>query len=72
MKLMEEGIYVNGDGDRLRGVTIFNVSIEEPVYVEAVLRNKAQEVVSVAREYIDDLENEMSSRPCCIIHYNTR
>jgi hypothetical protein len=55
---MVEGIFVNEAGDRLRGVTIFNVRIGEPAYVEAVLRNEAHEVADVAREYIDDPEEE--------------
>ncbi len=55
---MEEGLYVNEGGDRLRGVTIFNVPIGEPAYVEAVLRNKGHEVANEARTYVDDLEDE--------------
>jgi len=27
LRLMEEGIYVNNNGDKLRGVTVFNVPI---------------------------------------------
>ena len=45
LSLMEEGIYVNEDGDRLRGVIVFNACVGEPEYVKAVLRNKAQEMV---------------------------
>jgi hypothetical protein len=33
---MEEGIYVNDNGDMLMGVAIFNVPIGEPAFVEAI------------------------------------
>jgi hypothetical protein len=31
---MEEGIHVNMEGVRLRGVTVFNVPIGEPAFVD--------------------------------------
>jgi len=57
-RLMEKGIYVNENGDMLKGVTVFNVPIGEPEYVETVLKNKALEVARGARKYIEDLEEE--------------
>jgi len=70
LSLMGEGIYVNEDGDRLRGVTVFNVPVGEPEYVEAVLRNKAQEVASVARYYIADLEEEYPQELWTLLQYS--
>jgi len=55
---MEEGINVNESGDRLRGVTIFNVPVGEQAYVEAILRHKAQEVTRVTRKYVSDLKED--------------
>jgi hypothetical protein len=56
---MEEGVHVKNNGDNLlKGITVFNVPIGEPTYVEAVLRNKATEVAEVARKYLEDLEDD--------------
>ncbi len=56
--LMEEKVHVIENGDRLKGITVFNVHIVEPGYMEAVLRNKAIEVAEVARRYVEDLEDK--------------
>ena len=39
-------------------LTVFSVPIGEPEYVETVLKNKAREVVGVARNYVKELEEE--------------
>jgi hypothetical protein len=56
MQHVEEGIYVNELGERLKGITIFNVPVGEERYVEAVLRHKAREVEQTTRQYVEDLE----------------
>jgi len=45
-------------GDILRGLLIFNVPVGEERYGAAVLRYKAQQVGQVARQYVEDLEEE--------------
>ncbi len=74
VSLMKEGIYANEHEDMLRGVTVFNVPIGDPEYVEAMLRNKAHEVAGLARDSMDDLRRNTrkSSRPCCNICCNKR
>ena len=73
LRLMEEGIYVNENGDKLRGVTVFNVPIGEPEYVETVLKNKAREVAGVARIYIEDSEEDYPQELWTLsTHCNTR
>jgi len=49
---IQEGIFANEEGERLSGVTIFNVPIGEERYVETVLKKKAMEVAA------EDLEEE--------------
>ena len=61
LSLMEEGVYVTKNGDCLKGITVFNMSIGEQGCVEADLRNKATEVVDMARMmYAEELEDEHS------------
>ena len=67
---MEGGLYVNENGDKLRGVIIFNVPVGDPEYVEAMLRNKAQEVVGMARKYIVDLEKEYPKELWTLLQYS--
>jgi hypothetical protein len=55
---IQEGTYVNETGDIFRGILIFNVPVGEERYVEAVLRDKAQQVGQVTRQYVEDLEEE--------------
>ena len=69
-KHMEEGIYVNKNGDMIRGVSIFNVSIGEPVFVDAVLRDKAKEVAKVTRQYVQDLEEDYQHELWTILQYS--
>jgi hypothetical protein len=68
--LMEEGIYVNENGDMLRGVTVFDVPIGELEYVETVLKNKAREVAGVARKYIEDLEEDYPQEQWTVLQYS--
>jgi hypothetical protein len=49
---------VNEEGDRPRGVTIFNVLIGEERYVEAVLKEIAKKVAAITRQYAEDMEEE--------------
>ena len=58
LNLMEEGVHVNNNGDYLNMIMVFNVPIGKPRYIETVLRNKANEVAKVARNYAEDLEND--------------
>jgi hypothetical protein len=55
---IEEGIYVIESGDRLKGIMIFNVSVGDKRYVEAVLRQKARDVGQTIRQYVEDLEEK--------------
>ena len=52
LRHMEKGIYVNESEDKLRGITIFNESVGEPEYVEAILRDAALEVACVTCAYV--------------------
>jgi hypothetical protein len=67
---MEEGVYVNENGDKLRGVTVFNVPIGEPEYEETVLKNKSRELARVARKYIEDLEEEYPQNLWTLLQYS--
>ena len=66
----EEGIYVTENRDFLRGIIVFNVPIGEPEYVEAVLRDKAVEVVKVTRTYMEDREDEYPQELWTILQYS--
>ena len=55
---IQEGIFGNDEGDRPRGVTIFNVPIGEERHVEAVVKKMASEVAAITRQYAEDLEEE--------------
>ena len=70
LELMEEGVYVTENGDRLKVVTVFNVPIGEPEYVEAVLRKIALEVTEVARAYVEDLEDEYPQKVWTLLQYS--
>ena len=70
MSLMDECIYVNEDGDTLRGDTVFNVPVGEPEYFEAVQSNKAREVASVARNYIEDMEEDCPHKLWFLLQYS--
>ncbi len=67
---IQEGIFVNEEGERLRGVTIFNVPIGEEKYVEAVMKKKAKEVVAITRRYAEDLEEEHPQEQWALLHYS--
>ena len=67
---MEEGIHVNEDGDKVRGITVFNVPIGEPEYAETVLKNMARGMVGVARKYIEDLEEEYPQELWTLLQYS--
>ena len=67
---IQEGIFVNEEGDRLRGVTIFNVSIGEGRYVEAVLKKKAKEVAAITIPYAEDLEEEFPKELWALLYYS--
>ena len=54
----------------MKGITVFNVPIREPEYVEAVLRNMAMEVTEVARAYVEDLEDEYSHEEWALLRYS--
>ena len=49
---IQEGVKIDADGERMRGVTIYNVPIGEPGYVEEILGNKATEVAKVTMDYV--------------------
>ncbi len=66
----EEGIYVTENGDRLRGIPIFNVPIGKPRYVEAVLRKKADEVANITRVYVLELKEEYPQKLWTLLQYS--
>ena len=70
MSEIQEGIFVNEEGDRLRGVTIFNVPIREERYAEAVLKKKAKEVAAITRQYAVDMEEEHPQEMWALLHYS--
>ena len=58
MGSIEEGVLIDAEEERLRRVTIFNVPIGEPRYVEEILRNNTIKVTKVTMDYARDLEEE--------------
>jgi len=60
IEYIQEGAYVNESGDILRGLLIFNVPVGEERYVAAVLREKARQMGQVTRQYVEDLEENIS------------
>ena len=55
---LQEGVHVNDSGNRLRGLTIFNVPVGEERYVEVKLRDKAMHVKKTTKAYVRDLGGE--------------
>ncbi len=55
---LQEGVHVNESGDRLRGLTIFNVPVGEERYVEVKLRDKAMHVKKTIEAYVRDMGDE--------------
>ena len=70
LSLMDEGVHVDINGDRTKGITVFNVPIGEPAFVEAVLRRKTQEVADVARKYVEDLEDDYPQELWTLLQYS--
>jgi hypothetical protein len=46
LRHLKEGIYINNEGAKLRGVPVFNVPVGEGDYVAVVLRAKASQVIA--------------------------
>jgi len=46
---------VTADGDKARGVTIFNVIIGKEDFASHMLQEKAEKVKQIARSYVRDL-----------------
>ena len=67
---MQEGIFVNEEGGRLRGVTIFNVPIGEERYVEVVMKKTAKEVAAITRQYAEDLEEKHPQELWALLYYS--
>ncbi len=57
-------------GDKLRGLTIVNVSIGEERYVEAIWRNKAKEIAETTKSYARDLEDEHPQEIWPLLHFS--
>ena len=55
---LEERIYMTDQGEKLRGVTIFNVPVGEEEYVMHVLRDKAEKMKKITKDYTRDMEEE--------------
>ncbi len=55
---LQEGVHVNESGDRLRGLTIFNVPVGEERFVQLKLREKAMQVERTTKAYVRDLGDE--------------
>jgi hypothetical protein len=55
---VQEGIYINESGKRLKGIVFFNVPVGENMYVEAILWEKAREIEKTTRQYVEDLEEK--------------
>ena len=53
-------MHINESGDRLRGLTIFNVPVGEDKYVQTKLRDKAKQVQINTEAYVKDLGEEYS------------
>ena len=54
-------------GEKLRGVTIFNVPVGEDEYIRHVLRDKAEKVKKTTKDYTRDMEEETPTNCglCC-------
>ena len=55
---LEEGIYMTDRGEKLRGVIIFNVPVGEEEYAMHVLRDKAEKVKKITKDYTRNLEEK--------------
>ena len=67
---VEEGIYVNESGERLKGIQIFNVPIGKNMYVEAILRQKAREIEKTTRQHVEDLEEKYPQELLTMMHFS--
>ena len=61
---------MNETGDVLRGLLIFNVPGGEIRYVAALLRDKAQQVRPVTRQYVEDLEEEYPQEQWTMLQFS--
>jgi len=66
----QEGVHVNESGDRLRGLTIFNVSVGKERYVEVKLRYKAMQVKKTTTAYVRDLGDECPQELWTILQFS--
>jgi hypothetical protein len=55
---LQEGTYVNWEGDILKGIQVFNVPLGTERYVGAKLREKAMQVKQTTEAYVEDLGDE--------------
>ena len=67
---MQEGIFINNEGDRLRGVHVFNGHVREADYGVATLRTKAAQVTATTRNYVADLSNDHPQEMQTMLQYS--
>ena len=58
LKRIQEGIFINNNGDKLRGVQVFNVPMGDADYIATVLQTKALPVSTTPRKYVKDLADD--------------
>ena len=58
LKHIQDGIFINNDGDKLRGVHVFNVPVGDANYIATILQTKASQVTSSTRKYVEDLADD--------------
>ncbi len=67
---IQEGIFVNNLGERLRGVHDFNVPVGDADYVATVLQTKATQVRSTTRNYVKDLADDHPQELWTMLQYS--
>jgi hypothetical protein len=70
LRHMQGGIFVKIDGDRLRGVMVFNVHVREAEYIATILRKKAEQVATITRGYVKDLADEHPQQLWTTLRYS--
>jgi len=69
-----EDIYINNNGEWLRGVHIFHISAREPTYTIVVFKDKAKHVDEITKTYVREFawgkNAPKNYGPCYNTHHN--
>jgi hypothetical protein len=67
---MHEGIFINNDGDMLRGLHVFNVLVGDPEYTTTVLKTKATQMRTTTRNYVADMADDHPQELWTMLQYS--